>query len=206
MVWKRIWISLQRAGIAPVIQRQEIYSFKGVKERGRKEAIKPTAILKEIDVFKPFSDEDRAYLCEHMHCRNFSIGETIVQQGEIGDSLFIVVEGVVSIYVYLYDDKTIEVARLGAGNFFGEIALLKKEERTASVIAVTETFLYEISRSDIAPLMEKQPIVSERISKVLDYRQVNTESQVKSLQYESPVEEEVLYKRLVNGILNFFGL
>lgn len=197
---------MQRAGISPAVQKQEIHSFEGVKKRDFEEAAKPSSILKEIDVFKSFSDADITYLCEQMYCHHFSVGENIVQQGDIGKSLFVIVEGVVGIYVYLDNGKSVEVARLGAGNFFGEIALLKDEERTASVISITETFLYEINKSDIAPLMEKQPKVSQRISTVLNYRQVNTEFQMKSLQYESPVEREILYKRLFKGVLNFFDL
>ncbi len=51
------------------------------------------------------------------------------------------------------DGKTKEVARLGAGDFFGEMALLTGEDRTATVIALVDTYLFELTQADIAPLI-----------------------------------------------------
>jgi len=204
-VWKRIWIHLHRAGILPAVQRQEIYTFKGVKEKGREEAIKPMALLQEIDVFQPFSEQHKAYLSEQMRHYRFSASETIFHQGDEGsNSLFIIVEGVVSIYVRLENDQTLEVARLGAGNFFGEMALLKGQERTATVIAMTEVCLYEIIKSDILPLLQEQPQVLQRINNVLNQRQMNTDQM--KLPPDLPIEKEVIHKWIFRGILNFFSL
>ena len=204
-VWKRIWVHLRRAGIVPAVQRQEVHTFQGVKERGREEAVKPMALLQEIDVFTAFSDEHKAYLSEKMRCHHFSAGEIIFKQSEAGNSLFIIAEGVVSIYVQLENDQTLEVARLGAGNFFGEIAVLTGKERTAAVIALTKTALFEIVKADILPLMQEQPQVAQLISTVLIQRQQMTESQMK-LQHESFVDKEDIYQRILRGIWNFFGL
>ncbi len=204
-VFKRIWIHLQRAGILPAVQRQEIHAFKGIKERGREAAIKPNTVLQEIEVFQAFSEPHKAYLSKIMRYHCFAAGETIVQQGETGNSLFIIVEGVVSIYIELKNNDSMEVTRLGAGNFFGEIALLTEQERTATVIAMTTTYLFEIVQADILPLMEEEPEVSKRISEVLTQRLMRSEYQLKR-QHDVHTETEVIYKRLLRGIWHFFGL
>jgi potassium-dependent mechanosensitive channel len=204
-VFKRIWIHLQRAGILPAVQRQEIHAFKGVKERGREAAIKPKTVLQEIAVFQAFSEKHQNDLSERMRYHCFPAGETIVQQGETGHSLFIIVEGVVSIYIELKNNDSMEVTRLGAGNFFGEIALLTDQERTATAIAMTTTHLFEIVQPDILPLLQEEPKVSERISEVLSQRLMRSEYQLKQ-EHDVYPETEVIYKRLFRGILNFFGL
>lgn len=204
-VWTRIWIHLNRAGIAPAVQRQEIHLFKGVKERGEEAATNPLTLLQEIDIFRPFSKEAKAYLSKHMHGHRLPANEIIVRQGEAGNSLFILVEGVVGVRVSSKEGEQIEVARLGAGNFFGEMALLTGEERTATVISLTDTFLFEITKADIAPLIAKQPEVSELVSKVLTQRQMMTQSQI-HVQQDLKIEEEAVYKKFLSKIENFFGL
>lgn len=204
-VWTRIWVHLNRAGIAPAIQRQEIHLFKGMKERGEEAATKPLTLLREIDLFRPFSEEAKLYLSEHMHIHRISAGEIIVRQGDTGNSLFIIIEGVVGVRVLTPEKESIEVARLGAGNFFGEMALLTGEDRTATVIAITDSHLFEITKEDIAPLMEQQTEVTEMVSKVLTQRQMMTKSQM-HVQHDIQVEEDALHKRLLDRIEKFFGL
>jgi branched-chain amino acid transport system substrate-binding protein len=204
-IWTRIWVHLNRAGIAPAIQRQEIHLFKGVKERGEEVATKPRTVLEEVDIFRPFSDSAKNYLSERMQLQRIGEGEVIVRQGEMGDSLFILVEGVVGVRVQAQHGEPIEVARLGAGNFFGEMALLTGEERTATVVAVTNTLLFEITKENIAGLMSQQPEVSELISKILTERQIMTQSQI-HVQRDTPIEEEAIYKRFRERIESFFGL
>jgi branched-chain amino acid transport system substrate-binding protein len=204
-VWTRVWYHLNRAGITPAVQRQEIHVFKGIKERGGEEATKPITLLQEIDIFKPFPHEAKLLLSERIRRHRYQPGETVVQQGEAGDSLFIIVEGVVGIYVQMEDGKSKEVARLGAGNFFGEMALLTGEERAATVIAIVELYLFELTKEDIAPLINEQPEVSEMISKVLTQRQMATQSKIQ-IEEDTETEKEAVYKRFLNKIEQFFGL
>ncbi|OQW95274.1 MAG: hypothetical protein BWK79_03005 [Beggiatoa sp. IS2] len=180
-VWKRIWIHLERAGISPAIQRQEIHLFKGVKERGEKNATDPLTLLKEIDIFRPFSEEAKNYLSDRIRSHRFPPNQIIVEQGKPGDSLFIIVEGVVGVRT----NEKGEVARLGSGNFFGEKALMTGEERMATVISLTETYLFEITKEDIAGPLSEQPEVSELISKILAEREKVMNSRTKKETEES---------------------
>jgi branched-chain amino acid transport system substrate-binding protein len=203
-VWTRVWFHLNRAGITPAVQRQEVYLFKGIKERGGDEATKPITLLQEIDIFKPFSKDAKQFLSEKMRHHRYHAGDTIVKQGDVGNSLFIIVEGVVGVYIRTEDGKSKEVARLGAGNFFGEMALLTGEERTATVIAIVETHLFELTKEDIAPLIEEQPEVSELVSKVLTQRQMATQSKMHVV-HVTEIEKEAVYKRFLNKIEKFFS-
>ncbi|MBE9563104.1 MAG: mechanosensitive ion channel, partial [Proteobacteria bacterium] len=94
-VFKRVWIHLNRAGIVPPVVRQEVQTSQGIKSRSLDEASKPMALLHEMDIFLPFSEEIKTYLSERMRQHRFSEGETVVKQGDVGNSLFVIVEGVV---------------------------------------------------------------------------------------------------------------
>jgi len=205
-VWLRVWTHLNRAGITPAIQQQDIYLFKGVKERGEEVATKPITVLEEVEIFRPLSREAKTYLSERMKTHHLSLGSIVVRQGDQGSSLFIIVEGVVSVKVQGKESsESVEVARLGAGNFFGEMALLTGEERTATVTAITDVFLFEITKDDIAGLIGKQPEVSDMITKILTQRQLMNKSQMNS-QRDVKMEEEALYKRFREKVENFFSL
>jgi len=204
-VWTRVWFHLNRAGITPAVQRQEIHLFKGVKERGGDEATKPITLLQEVDIFKPFSEEAKLYLSDCIRRHHIEQGDVIVEQGDAGDSLFLIVEGVVGVYVRADDGKSKEVARLGAGNFFGEMALLTGEDRTATVIALVDTYLFELTKADIEPLIAEQREVSELVSKVLAYRQQMTEKH-KHVEHDDVETKEAAYKRFLNKIEQFFGV
>jgi len=205
-IWKRTWVHLNRAGIEFAIKQQKIHTFKGIAERGE-EATKPITLLQEIEIFQPFLREDKIQLSEQMELQRFAANDVIVKQGTYGASLFIIIEGVVSVQVSAgrQQVKTIEVARLGAGNFFGEMALLTGEERAATIIAMTDTRVYEITKAILMPLLQRQPETSHLISKILTNRQMMTQSQIDDKQ-PSETDKQSVYEQFLHRIEHFFGL
>ncbi|MCP4352560.1 MAG: ABC transporter substrate-binding protein [Desulfobacterales bacterium] len=205
IVWTNLWNHLKYAGIRHIMERQEVHLlFEGIKQRKKEKISKPLAILQELYIFQPFSDDARAYLSNRMRQRFFPEGEIVVRQGDKGDSLFIIVEGTLGVWVELEDGKSIEVARLGAGNFFGEMALLTGEPRAATIISITDTYVFEITKKDISPLIEKQPQISWAISEVLSERKMATEAK-KSVDKSTDMDKSTLAAQILNKIQQFFG-
>ncbi|QTA83923.1 Leucine and cyclic nucleotide binding domain-containing protein [Desulfonema limicola] len=205
MVWSNVWIHLNRAGIRHVMPRQETHMF---LERIKKKQVIPDkayGILQEIEMFQPFSHEAKIYLSQHMKRHHFYPGESIVRQGDTGNSLFIIEEGVVGVRVK-FDNRqsAVEVAKMGAGNFFGEMALLTGEQRTATIISVTETYLYEITKENIAPLIEDEPRISRLLSNILTERKMGIEAKKHADEAEE-IDKATLASQLFNKIQNFFG-
>lgn len=77
-------------------------------------------------------------------CR-FGAGTTIVAEGEPGRSMFIVRSGDLAVSKRGDDGRTIDIARLGPGDFFGEMTLLEMQNRSATVVAESPAVLYELT-------------------------------------------------------------
>lgn len=205
-VWNNIWNHLRRANIKHIIERQEMHMvLEGVRKH-KQIADKSLTILEELELFKPFSQEAKIYLSRRMKRHHYYPGDSIVRQGETGKSLFIVEEGVVGVRVK-FENKpnAMEVARMGAGNLFGEMALLTGEKRTATIISITETYLYEITKEDIAPLLARSPKISRRLSDILTERKMLTESQ-KHAGDDKGMDKSTIASQIFNRIQNFFGI
>jgi CRP-like cAMP-binding protein len=111
-------------------------------------------------LFSDLSHEAFIELVERCPLRRFEAGERIIQQGEPGDSFYVICEGRASV---LREDDGLAhpVAALEAGEFFGEVALLAGGPRTASVYALTDdTQVLEISGELLMELAPRHPGVA----------------------------------------------
>jgi CRP-like cAMP-binding protein len=89
--------------------------------------------------------------------RRYAKGEVIFLQGEPGTCLYLVAAGQVKIALTSAEGDEVELARLGPGEFFGELALLDGEPRSADAIATAPTELLLLPRADFLRLLDAQP-------------------------------------------------
>src|SRR5205814_10495098 len=82
-------------------------------------------------------------VAERMTRRQYMPGEIIIREGEVGEELFLISEGEVEV-----DREGREVARLGPGDFFGELALMSGNPRNANVIATRPVDTYVLGKDD----------------------------------------------------------
>ena len=81
----------------------------------------------------------------------------VFREGEPGDEVLIVTNGIASAYLHLPDGANIRLATFAPGTVFGELAILDRGPRAASVIADGELVCYSMSRADYAAFAEKSP-------------------------------------------------
>ncbi|HMZ64809.1 MAG TPA: cyclic nucleotide-binding domain-containing protein, partial [Leptospiraceae bacterium] len=93
---------------------------------------------------------------------------------------------------------------LGAGNFFGEMALLTGAIRTADIIALTQTRLIEITRSDFEPLLKAHPEIFQLVDKVSHSRKADTETQKILSQLPPEPVKDPWYKVYLKKVRHFF--
>jgi branched-chain amino acid transport system substrate-binding protein len=160
---------LHRAGISPAFQRQELHLFKGQKP-DTEDAKTPLALVREIDIFETFTPDEKKDLSQKVKALEFQPGEMVVKAGEQKFTMYVISEGVFTVQVPLEKGGFLNVARLGAGNFFGEMGLLTGAVRTANIVADSYSIVYEITKEDVDPFLEKHPEILRNVKKVMTQR------------------------------------
>jgi putative ABC transport system ATP-binding protein len=107
------------------------------------DALRICEFLRPIDLFKTLTPRQLTDVAEEMTKRHYAAGEIIIREGEPGEEFMLISEGEVEVIRAEH-----EVARLGPGDFFGEVALISGEPRNATVVAVTEVDTYVLGKTD----------------------------------------------------------
>ncbi len=111
----------------------------------------------------------------NVRIHSFKAGETVFRQGDAGDAFYIVYKGKVAVRIkrLLILSKT--VATLKAGDFFGEIALVSTEPRTATVVAAEPTLLFTLIAIDFKFVLEENPAIQQEMSRIATRRKFDSE-------------------------------
>lgn len=99
--------------------------------------------------------------------RTFAAGETIMRQGDAGDCAYIIEEGQVEVFIEKPDGKIVPVATRGPGTIVGEMAIVDKAPRVATVKAVKDCKMLEITQADFALRLRTTDPVIQMVSQVI---------------------------------------
>jgi uncharacterized membrane protein len=116
--------------------------------------------LARIPIFKRLEPHELEHLAQEVDQVNFKAGETIFNEHDRGDSLYVVETGSVRIWVFDEDVKEVTLAELKPGDFFGELAVLDRGERSSSATAIVDTHLHRLSSDDFQKFLMDHPDVS----------------------------------------------
>jgi CRP-like cAMP-binding protein len=120
------------------------------------------ARLKSLPFFSSMSEQDLAALAEQTEEISVAAGTVVAREGDLGDRFFVIESGAAEVT----RDGT-PVAKLGAGDFFGEVALIREERRTATVTATSAMVLIVMTGSSFRSLDRSRPEIREAVSKAL---------------------------------------
>lgn len=127
--------------------------------------VEKALFLKGIDLFSAIPGEDLAQIALIAEEEERDAGEVVIREGEMGDALYLVLEGTVRVR-----KGEREVAVLGQREVFGEMALLDPAPRSATVEAVSDATLLRLRRDDFADLMAEKPDIARGVIQVLTRR------------------------------------
>jgi hypothetical protein len=131
---------------------------------------RPEELLAKVPFFQDIDPDDFQRVVDALVPRTVLAGESVVRQGEKGTSLFLIARGVVAVIVAAPGAPPKRVASLHAGEFFGEMALLTQEARSATVTAVTGCQMFELSSKDVDALCELSPGVRDALVNAYEER------------------------------------
>jgi CRP-like cAMP-binding protein len=131
----------------------------------------PPGSLPPIPLFSELSRGAFVDLVAKMGLRQVGEGELILQEGDQAASMFIVIQGRVRVQRTRGEEQVV-LAELSEGSFFGEMALMSNARRTASVVAIDPTMLFEIGRDLVDEMVRRHPSVSRVMRRFFEARLV----------------------------------
>ncbi len=139
------------------------------------------SILREVPIFTGLNDEDLDVIMNMTVRRPYPKNTIIVIEEDQGDMLYIIESG--SVKITRLDDEGREVilAILGSAEFFGEMALLDGQGRSANVTVIEDTVLFTLHRRDFLDVLERFPTISIQLLREMTLRLRKSDQQIKSL-------------------------
>lgn len=137
-------------------------------EKMETQEVKRLKLLKSVSIFDNLNSKGHEQILTNMTLNVFRPNQTIISQGEEGDSMHIIEKGFVKIYIKNDEDTNSFVTILNPGDFFGEMSLLTGEKRTATIICATDVVTYEITKDILEECIEDNPEMYDIFSKVVE--------------------------------------
>ncbi len=136
--------------------------------------VKPEELIGKIPLLMGLPETVLNRLVEHARPVTFLTSDIIIGEGEHGDALYVIRHG--HVIVYREDNPDSILAEFEDGEFFGEMALLGDQVRTASVKASTPTTVYRLTRSDVLAVAELEPQLKQRLQQAESDRLHSTDA------------------------------
>ena len=128
-------------------------------------------LLRGVNLFSGLDDRELESLAEEFNERRFVAGDKIALEGEGGLNFFVVSSGEASVEVHGQ-----EVSRLGPGDSFGEIALIDRRPRTATITALSDLTAFSLPVFVFRPFVELRPQVAWKLLEAMADRLAAAES------------------------------
>lgn len=125
------------------------------------------AVLRGTSLFGGLDDEPLRAIAEPSRARSYKKGEIVFHQGDLGETLFAVSEGLIKVFVTSEDGDEVVLATLRPGDTFGELALVDGGPRSASASVIEAATLVLLTRSAFFAALEHHPQIREALFKSL---------------------------------------
>jgi cAMP-dependent protein kinase regulator len=162
--------------------------------------------IREMDPLRPFlpipffselNEQELQSLLPHIQSKTFMKNALICQEGERGDSLFVISRGEVAITKQMPEGNEVRVCNLKEGDFFGEFGFFMDQKRHATVKAVTESSdVLEIHRDELSEIIKRHPHIKEVLQNLFRQRVLDLFLACSPLFSSlTPGEREKMFKR-----------
>src|SRR2546428_7374099 len=165
--------------------------------------------LARVPLFKRLEPHELEHLAEEVDQVNSQAGETIFNEHDHGDALYILEEGAVRIWVFDEDVKEVTLAELKPGDFFGELAVLDRGERSSSATAIVDTHLHRLSSDDFQQFLMDHPdcaidVICEIGTRMRQTNQLVTQRVSRNINKEME-EKSTIGQRVADKVASFGG-
>lgn len=155
-------------------------------------SVKAEHVLQETTLFSALKPEETQPFASQFIVHDVKENEVVIRQGEPGSSMFVVAEGLFKVNIEDAEKHgTITVAKLVPGQYFGEMSLLVGEPRSATISAMTDSIVYEITKETMQRLFEAHPNLIQVLSgKMAERAVVNLQKKQAMLQKDIDANQQ----------------
>jgi small-conductance mechanosensitive channel/CRP-like cAMP-binding protein len=202
---------LYHAGISLAYPKQDLYwarmpTRQLSRRRDRQE------LLARVGLLAALQPHELEVLGEAVIERQFNSGAAVVRQSEPGASMFVVVEGLLDVCKSVADQaegpgggRMMKVVELQPGDFFGEMSFLTGAPRSATVIAVAASIVYEISAATLRDVLERRPELAGQLAAIAARRHAELDAAVEQPACPNAEVEPSLTQQILGAMRTFFG-
>ena len=178
-IFSSVWYAIERAGYSLPHSTLDLRTERSLRQlqirRSGEAQEKSFHSLRDIELFSSLSDDEIRSIVSNDRLLGFGPGELVVKKGEVGGSMFVIMEGSCAVLIPDPSDSSsmMEVAQLKSGTIFGEISALTDAPRTAWIKAIGHVKLQEISQRQIEAVFLNNQAAMAEFAKVMATREAN---------------------------------
>jgi small-conductance mechanosensitive channel/CRP-like cAMP-binding protein len=189
VVRTRIFFALLRVGITLSIPAQTLFVTEDDQSRRQRknaeEIEERVKALKNVELFRTLTDDERRSLAAHLRVAPFARGEAMTRQGAEAHWLYVITKGEAEVRVSVDGNLNEHIATLHQGGFFGEMGMMTGQPRAATVIALSAVECYRLDKESFDDILRRRPEIAEDISEVLAQRRVELDAAREDLNEEA---------------------
>jgi small-conductance mechanosensitive channel/CRP-like cAMP-binding protein len=193
---EQIWYAMERQGHSvpyPVRELRKKPPTPDAYNPISHSAVDRARILRLNPIFAGLTDQEFTSLADNTRSLRFAPGETIVVEGDDGGTMYQVLHGQVEVLKQQPKAPALRVTCLNPGDIFGEMSMLSGSLRSATVRALEESVLLEVSREQLGPLLKANPPLMDGLAHLVSKRR----GQLEGLERETvKIQANQLLKRM----------
>ena len=135
-----------------------------MQELNRRQFMVTWSMVAKVPLFSRLNAEQIAEISSHLDAQVVPPRQTIVRRGEPADCMYFIASGDVEV------ELEHSPYRLTTGDFFGEVAIIKRHNRTATIVALTECHLLVLEARDLEKLLADNPEMAEEFERIVEER------------------------------------
>ena len=170
-------------------------------------AVNIESLLQQLPFFHDLDKEELTSVAEAGVFSSLAEGSMVFEQGDAGDALYVIISGAVSIFLITDEDKRVELADLSKGAYFGDLALIDGQDRSASVQATEDCEFFLLGRSEFLSLMTaSKRILSDVLVGLSEHirntnqRYVDVNEKKERLEIQAELERHQSIAQMVAGV------
>jgi small-conductance mechanosensitive channel/CRP-like cAMP-binding protein len=203
-----VWYAAKRNGLTIPYPIQTSYEYHSTPPPRPDPTQERSEALARVPVFVPLGPEELQALGRDAVREDYGRGERVVHQGDRGETFFLIQDGTAVVSLLDENGAEREVARLGRGEFFGEMSVLTGEPRTASVTAIDDLSVLVVHRQVFQQMLARRPSLAQEMAEIVEARRQGLRA-IQDMKLAPPEQREAIRRgagELSARIRRFLGL